>query len=454
MEKNRLLTDTSIILLVIGSSFLVGTIYRSTNTAGFTLGSPFGIPSSNWSATAANIITYALPPRDLNLKLEANGTIDIYLLDNEGIKLWLLDGTLKPVWSFKNASKQTFSIQLTRRDIYAFLVYNPNNSTITFEVNGQLHGFEWDLLWFSLSSIAIGSIITGVSLIVRKKSKKLVREQVKKKDLATKNVQVMQMDSELTKVNSMKVNSHKQVRELIMWELEEYLSFPSLEILIIIAIFTILSSPIVETTPALSFSNLISGARTIFMFLIFVTVIIFSHSYAGSIERGETKMLLSYPVKRGHLFLAKFTVLFTVIFIIYAGVFALQIYLLALNILEPLFYTLVLFLALQILLICSVTTALSLITKSEIMASLLSTLFLFGLENIAATTSLISFTGRFIISFAFISKQLYGVLPSGIELSAVPTIMETCISLLAIVGISFFLIMFSYIYYSHKMEID
>lgn len=455
-NKARLLTGVGVILLVIGVSFLVGTIYRGTNTVGFTCRSLFGIPADGWSVKSTNIITYAFPPRDLRLELRVNGTVDIYLLDKEGIKLWFSDGTLKPVWSAKNVSAQTFSIQLPHRDTYGFLAYNPNNSTTTFEVDGQLYGFERDLLWFSLGAIATGSVITIASTTaLKKKNKKPVIALVKEnKDSVSKDLQVMQENSESSKVNSNEVTSLKQFRELIIWELEEYLAFPILEIVIVIAICTILSSPIVETSPALSFSNLLSGVKTILMFLIFVAGAIFCHSYAGSIDRGETKMLLSYPVRRRYLFLSKFAVLFTVFFIIYAGVFVLQIYLLALNPLEPLFYASLLFLALQLLLVCSMATALSLITKSEIMSILLSTLLLFGLENIAASTSVVSFTGRFTIGFAFISQQVHGILPSRTGLTSAPTIGETSISLFASVGISFFLLLLSYIYYSRKMEID
>jgi len=451
-NKSRFFTGVGVILLVIGVSFVVGTIYRSTNTVVFSVS--FGIPADGWSATYT-IITYAFPPRDLSLELKTNGTVDIYLLDKEGIKHWFSDGTLKPVWSAKSASAQTFSIQLPHRDTYGFLAYNPNNSTVTFEVTGQLYGFERDLLWFSLGAIATGSVITIASITVKKKNKKSVIAPVKEnKDLVSEDLQVMQANSGSSKVNSIGVTSFQQFRELIIWELEEYLVFPVLELLIVIAICTILSSPIVETSPALSFSNLPSGAKTIFMFLIFVAGAIFCHSYAGSIDRGETKMLLSYPVRRRYLFFSKFAVLFTVIFMIYACVFVLHIYLLALNPLEPLFYASLLFLALQLLLVCSMATALSLITKNEMMSILLSTLLLFGLENIAASTSVVSFSGRFTIGFAFISQQVHGILPSGLGLTSVPTMGETSVSLFVSVGISFFLLLLSYIYYSWKMEID
>jgi ABC-type transport system involved in multi-copper enzyme maturation permease subunit len=116
-------------------------------------------------------------------------------------------------------------------------------------------------------------------------------------------------------------------------------------------------------------------------------------------------MLLSYPVKREQLFLSKFIALFTVLFSIYATVYFLQIYLLVLNPFEPLFYASLLFFAIQLLLVCVITTVLSLITKNEIISILVMALMLFGLENIAVNTSLASFIADLPLAL-FIPQQI------------------------------------------------
>jgi ABC-type transport system involved in multi-copper enzyme maturation permease subunit len=227
-----------------------------------------------------------------------------------------------------------------------------------------------------------------------------------------------------------------------------------IEVVILIAICTVLTLSVIETSATLSYSNLLSGIHTVFLFLIFVAAALFCHSYAGSLSKGETKLILSYPVQRSHLFLAKFIALFTVLFAVYAGVFALQIYLLALSPFEPLFYASLLFVALQLLLVCAISTALAIVTKNEMLSILVSALLLFGIENIAAHISLVSFTGRFTNGFAFVSQQVHGVLPSGAGVSVAPTIGDTLLSLFVTIGLSAFLFVFSYVYYTRKMEID
>lgn len=454
-NKARLLTNFGIILLVIGSSFLAGTIYRSTNTPSFSIGEVFESPPLQQAILEAHrsVLTYALPPRDLSIELKTNATVDLYLLDDEGRKLWLSEGTLKPVWSVKNTSSQAFTLQLPSRGNYGIKAFNPNNSTVTLDLRGQLYGYERDLLWFSLATTAMGLVITAASRIA-------LLGRYKKLDIPPRKTKLGLLHKDLPanfkdfKVKPGEVKHTKQFHELIAWELEEYMAFPILEIIIVIAVCTVLSPTIIETSPALSYSNLLSGTQTIFLFLIFVAGVLFCHSYAGSISKGETKVLLSYPVQRGHLFLSKFIVLFTVLFAVYAGVFALQIYLLALNPFEPLFYVSLLFVALQLLLVCAISTALSVITKNEMLSILVSALLLFGLENVATRISLVSFTGRFTTGFAFVSQQVHGVLPPGAEFSAAPTASDALLSLFVSIGISVFLFVFSYVYYTRKMEID
>jgi hypothetical protein len=135
-------------------------------------------------------------------------------------------------------------------------------------------------------------------------------------------------------------------------------------------------------------------------------------------------------------------------------VFALQIHLLSLSPFEPLLYASLLFVALQLLLVCAISTALSVITKNEMLSILVSALLLFGIENIATGIILVSFTGRFTIGFAFVGQLVHGILPIGGEGSVAPTMGDTFLSIFVTIGISAFLLVFSYVYYTRKMEID
>jgi len=454
-SKTQLLTSIGIIFLVIGVSFLVGTAYRSSVTYGASLS--LGTLSYNQTSEYRNVMVYAFSPRDLSLEITTNATVDVYLLDSEGINLWRSEGTIKPIWAAKDTESQTFLIHIPSRGNYGFLSFTTNNSTDTSTLSStslsmKLSGYERDLLWFSLAIIAVGSAITAIpKIMLLKGNRKLISAQRKNLGLLPKDASSILQQP---KVNLNQPKLPSQLRKLLAWELEEYLAFPLLEVVIIIAVCTVLTPAIVETSPALSYSNLLSGIQTVFLFLIFVAGALFCHSYAGSISKGETKLILSYPVQRSHLFLSKFIALFTVLFAVYAGVFALQIYLLALTPFEPLFYASLLFITFQLLLVCAISTALSVITKNEMLSILVSALLLFGIENIAARISLVSFTGRFTTGFAFVSQQVHGVLPPSAGFSAAPTTGDALLSLFVAVGISAFLFVFSYVYYTRKMEID
>lgn len=453
-RKNQFLTSIGILFLVIGISFLAGTVYRSsvTNGAGLSLGTL----SYNQTSEYQDVWVYAFSPRDLSLEITTDAPVDVYLFDSEGINLLCSEGTIKPIWVAKGTSSQTYLINIPSRGNYGFLSFYTNNSTDTSTLNItsldiKLSGYELDLLWFSLTITVIGSVITAASrIMLLKRNKKPVSQLKRPLGLQLKDPPNIQQP----KINLNKPKPPNQLRKLLTWELEEYLSFPIIIVVLLIAICTILTPAIIETSATRSYSNLLSGIQTVFLFLIFMAGALFCHSFAGSLSKGETKLILSYPVQRSHLFLSKFIALFTVLFAVYAGVFALQIYLLALSPFEPLFYVSLLLVALQLLLVCAISTALSVITKNEMLSILLSVLLLFGIENIAARISLVSFTGRFTTGFAFVSQQVHGVLPSGAGISVAPTLSDALLSIFVTIGISAFLFVFSYIYYTRKMEID
>jgi hypothetical protein len=164
-------TQIGIILLAIGLAFLVGTLYRSTSPYSFGYGNLLGLKANMWNSEGHVGISYSWSPRELRLDVNSNSTIDIYVLDSEGIRLWTLDGTLKPVWSAMGASQEIFTLQINNRDTYAFIVYNPTNVTVRFEINVTLYGYEKDLLWISIGFIVVGVIVTMVSLFMRKSKK-------------------------------------------------------------------------------------------------------------------------------------------------------------------------------------------------------------------------------------------------------------------------------------------
>ncbi len=202
-----------------------------------------------------------------------------------------------------------------------------------------------------------------------------------------------------------------------------------------------------------TYSNLHWGIQNAFLFLIFGVSAVFSRSFAGSLAKGETKLLLSYPIKRWQLFLSKFVSLFAVISIVYSSAFSIQIYLLGLSPLEPMVYVSLFGLLLQLLLFCSISVVLSFILKNEIVSILASILLLYGLESIASSgITYWSSAGRYKILFGYFGLFTHGELPSGFMF--IPTIGDVAIAIAIPLLLSVSLIIICLVYYIRLMEID
>jgi ABC-type transport system involved in multi-copper enzyme maturation permease subunit len=444
-NKASLLTTVGIIFLVIGVSFLVGTIYRSFDERTTTFGA-----LEPGSDSYRLFITDTLPPREGVIEGWLSVPVDVHILDSNGVEHWTSEGLIKSVLSAKNVSSaEAFSVKLPSRGSYGILLVSPENFSITGELTMRLYGCESDLLFFSAISLVVGLGVTVASKsIFARKEKQSAIVKLKKtsnKDFPSTEGSLSDISKSVSVLDSSRFGS--QLRKLLVWEFEEYLAFPMLEIIVMVAILTVLTPRIIETLPVFSYENLLSGIQPIFLFLIFVVGVLFCHSYAGSISKGEMKMILSYPVHRSKLFLSKFITLFSILFVVYTSVFMLQIPLLSLNFFEPMLYVSVLIVGLHIFLVCTISTALSLVTKNEVLSILASVLLLFGIESIASMGSLVTFTSRFTAGFNFVRQCVHGVLSS-------VSVSEVLVSVFVVLGVSVLLFVFSYVYFTRKMEID
>jgi ABC-type transport system involved in multi-copper enzyme maturation permease subunit len=388
---------------------------------------------------------------DSILHLKPISSLDFYLLDSKGSELWSSEKAIDPVWSAKGVSPTGIvTMEIPHRGDYSLLLISPDNSSIAGIVYPKLSGYESDLLWVSVTTLAAGLVITVASKVLfQGKTKQPSTAAKPKKDHSVGAALLPQknMSSASSTEDVGNSRSRGQLRRLLIWELEETFAFPMLEVIVVIAIFTVLTPTIIEFSSASSYYNLTSGIQPIFVFLIFITGVLFCHSYAGGISRGETKMVLSYPVQRSKLFAAKFIALFTVLAIVYIGVFALQVPLLALNPFEPMFYASFLLVLLQLLLVCTIATVLSVVTKNEVISILASALLLFGIESVASSESLVTFTGRFTSGFKFARQYLQGG-------SSSTPLTDGLFSVIAVAAVSVLLLVFSYVYFTRKMEID
>ncbi|NLE05498.1 MAG: ABC transporter permease subunit [Crenarchaeota archaeon] len=244
----------------------------------------------------------------------------------------------------------------------------------------------------------------------------------------------------------------KNFQELIRLELGQYLSLPVLIFLISTAIVAVLAQPVNSLKPEFNYTNLYHGSGTIFLFLTFSVGAFLSRSFAGSLGKGEIKVLLSYPVRRWHLFLSKFLTMFISVFIIYGAAYSIHLYLYSLSIFEPMFYLSLFAFLLQIMLASAVSVAIAMVVKNEVMSMLAAVLILLGIDNIVGNQSLLSTQGRFTDLFGYVGQQTHGVPPFGhnIVISFNDFFMAMAIPL------AIFIILFSisFVFFTRIMEVD
>jgi ABC-type transport system involved in multi-copper enzyme maturation permease subunit len=239
--------------------------------------------------------------------------------------------------------------------------------------------------------------------------------------------------------------------ELMRWEFEEYFSFPLLVFLVASAIVAVLFD-FGNSSPHRYYTVLYYSSDTVFLILTVVAGVFFARSYAGSIGRGETKVMLSYPIKRSQLFLAKFTALFTVIFGIYASAFSAHIYIDGLTAYLPMILLSFFALLLQLMLVCSVAIAVSMVTKSELMSILSAVMLLTGINTVFGYSSYLTSRGRLFSIFQYFGKQLYDTWPLGDN--QIVTANEVCVAILVPLAVFSILIAGSFLYFSRYMEVD
>ncbi|MCW4009335.1 MAG: ABC transporter permease [Candidatus Bathyarchaeota archaeon] len=241
---------------------------------------------------------------------------------------------------------------------------------------------------------------------------------------------------------------------LLRWELEEYLSFPVLAFLIVSAIAAVLfqTNSGGHITSERSYISLFHTSGTVFLFLTFCAGVFFSRSFAGAVGKGETKLMLSYPVKRWQLFLSKFTALFPIIFVIYGAAYALLLYFNSISVFEPMFFVTLLAFLLQLMLTCGVSVAVAMVTKSEIISILASLLFLLGIDSVGGAGTYLSAQGRLKFLFSYFGDLIHPDVPPFTEFSATAGDAATAV----VVPVVIFLVLFvaAFVYFTRFMEVD
>jgi ABC-type transport system involved in multi-copper enzyme maturation permease subunit len=241
----------------------------------------------------------------------------------------------------------------------------------------------------------------------------------------------------------------KKLKRLIAWELEEYWSLPVLELVVFAAVIAALNLPVMITDFQERYLNLGFSMALIFVFLIFTTGSLFARSFAGSLSKGEMKTMFSYPLERTTVFISKFVSTFLMLSVIFAAVYSLNVPLLALDLSEPMFYVSLAAMVIQLFLLCTVATAISLVTRNEIVTFLAHVLLFFGIEVLAGSQKMLSSNGRYEILFDYFLRISHGIsysLNVSSEEAALAVIVPLLASALLFVGCLF--------YFTRVMEID
>jgi len=240
---------------------------------------------------------------------------------------------------------------------------------------------------------------------------------------------------------------------LVLWEIEGCLNLPILSLIVASAIIAVLVQSASPWSLANSYINLYSGTSTIFLILTLVASTLFSHSFSGGLGRGELKRMLSYPVKRWQIFLSKVIALNLIVFLAYASAFTLNLYLSSLSLLEPLFYVSLFTMFLHLLLVCTISVCISMISKSELMSILVSFLLVLGLDNAFDFRSYFSSSGRFTYIFGYFEQLTHPNFsymitnpPATAEQATISIAIPLLVAAIALTAV--------FVYFTRKMEVD
>jgi len=165
-------------------------------------------------------------------------------------------------------------------------------------------------------------------------------------------------------------------------ELDAYWGFPTVELVVFTGLLSVANR--LETGSG-QLNQGFYGFGILIQILMIGTIT--PRTFAGSINRREMVVLLSYPTKRWKILLSKIVVSFAVPFIALSLGVLLNTYLFGASFLTFAPYVLMLVIAIQVLYWCSLSMFISIMLKNEIVSVFVFLLFMFGLELNPLTAS-------------------------------------------------------------------
>jgi len=149
---------TGIFLLIITATLILTIMQRAYNSRYSNWGINNLRPNS-WSESEQLF----LAPQNLQISFSTakQQEISVYILDRKALEEWHQTKALTPIIAIENASNRIAIYEVPKRDAYSILIYNPNKTPVSVEINLTLQGFEKDLL-IATTVIAL----TGIILII------------------------------------------------------------------------------------------------------------------------------------------------------------------------------------------------------------------------------------------------------------------------------------------------
>ena len=252
----------------------------------------------------------------------------------------------------------------------------------------------------------------------------------------------------------------KRFGRLLLMEIENIWRFPTIELVIATAILNALRTPFpilpqneqVAVTffianPALTMSTL---------FLSFIIPVLVARVFAKGLSGNETRVLLSYPVKRWEILLSKVTVVLLPTFAIFSIVFFFNtFYMYQLSVSNPLPYAFLVPQFFSVALMTALAFIISLFAKDELKAVLFSLFILlflgFSSEQMGAPYRYISPAQGSTLIMRYLEFLYYGNLSNFLRSHPILELqlafgfpIVTTIVLLSVV----------FLYFQHKLDID
>jgi len=172
--------------------------------------------------------------------------------------------------------------------------------------------------------------------------------------------------------------------ELIAWELQDNWSFPVLEIIAVITTLQVMSFTTIQHDTTILVNVVVKPFFSNMSFVIIISAtVVFGKSFADSIEKRKLVVLLSYPVSRTQVFIAKYLTNLLTLFLIFGSALLAQGISLFLfdGFFQPVLWAFTfLYLLLAVFFTSSLMTLISLTVKQLGLSTLIFLIYMFGIE--------------------------------------------------------------------------